>query len=150
MNKSPTLVPLVGISNTSEVSIYGKTYNALIDSGSMITTGSESFFRDLGSSISIQLNSLEDFALDISGANDSKVPYLGYILLDISVPSLESASISVPVLIVPDTTYSVSVPLIVGTNVIRHLYTPDSQQDVPDCWQHAFSAISFCQSCKIS
>lgn len=92
-------VPLVGHSNISEVSVNGKSYSALIDSGSMVTTASESFFKGLGPSC--KLLCLEDFALDISGANDTKIPYMGYTLLELTVPSLETSSITVPVLIVP-------------------------------------------------
>lgn len=84
----------------------------------MVTTASESFFKSLVPSVA--LLSLENFALDISSANNSKVTYSGYALLDVSVPSLVSSAITEPVLIVPDTSYSTTVPLIVGTNVIRH------------------------------
>lgn len=138
---------MVGHSNQSEIIVNGHHCQALIDSGSMVTTVSESFFNSLVPPP--ELLTLEDFALDISGANDSKLPYKGYSLLSLSVPSLESSDITVPVLVVPDTDYSARVPLLVGTNVIRHLHTHSIQTNVPSCWQQAFSAISCVQSVPV-
>jgi hypothetical protein len=113
----------------------------------MITTASESFYKSL--SPCPELCSLKDFALDISGANDVKVPYIGYCLLDISVPSLQCSTIIVPVLIVPDTDYSFTVPVIVGTNIIRHFQNISSGEEIPSCWQQAFSAISCIHSVPV-
>jgi hypothetical protein len=68
----------------------------------MVTTVSQSLFESL--TPSQDLHSLEEF--DISGANDAKVPYKGYDLLDLSIPSLESDTTTVTVLVGPATTYS--------------------------------------------
>lgn len=99
--KGPTIVPLVGCSNQSDIVLNGQHCQALTDTGSMITTICESFFKSM--TPTPEIFSLEDFALDVSAANDSKVPYKGYALLEFSVPSLNSVSITVPVLIVSDT-----------------------------------------------
>lgn len=118
---------------------------ALIDTGSMIPSVSNSLYKSLTPTPG--LSSLTDFALDISGSNDVKVPYIGYCLLDISVPSLQDTTITVPVLITPDTVYSSTVPVLVGT--IRHFCISDYQNNVPDCWQQAFLAISCVLSASV-
>lgn len=112
-------VPLVGSANESHVSINGTLTKCLIDTGSMISTIGKSFFYSLDPHP--VLCQLSDFSLDITGANGSKVPYLGYSVLDISFPSFKSNTISVPILIVPDTDYSLTVPFIVGTNILNYL-----------------------------
>jgi hypothetical protein len=106
----------------------------------MVTRVSESFFESL--TPSRDLHSLENFALDISGANEAKVPYKGYGLLELFILSYESETI--PVLVVPDTSYSSTVPVIVGTYVIRHFSTIDAQENIPSCWQQSISAVSLC------
>lgn len=112
-------LPLIGSANETSVFINGTLTKCLLDTGSMITTISESFFRSLDPKPT--LCQLADFSLDITGANGSKLPYLGYSVLDVSFPSFTSNNVSVPILIVPDTEYSQTVPLIVGTNILNFL-----------------------------
>lgn len=63
---------------------------------------------------------LKKIKLDISGAYDVKVPYLGYCLIYLSFPSVDITPISVLVLVVPDTGYSRIFPVNVGTSVISY------------------------------
>ena len=76
---------LVGKSNESTVLVHGQEVNALIDSGSMVTTVSESFFNSIPDKPPLQdLKSL----LQITIADGSKLDYLGYIDTSVSVPFL--------------------------------------------------------------
>ena len=130
-------LPLVGSSNESEIIVNGTSSKAVIDTGSMISTIGLSFFKSL-KPLSI-MSRLSDFSLDISSANGSKVPYLGYSLLDISFPSISSQSFSVPILIVPDTDFSCSVPFIIGTNVLNVLKSFNTDS----CTESTSSSLSY-------
>ena len=113
--------------------------NALIDSGSMVTTVSESFYHSIENRPPIQDLQI---LLDISVADGSKLNYLGYIDTTVSVPFLADFSLPAPVLVVPDTHFNGKCPVIVGTNVIRPLrqFTSDSRS-VPPEWQLAMDCL---------
>lgn len=132
-------MPFVGHSNETEVEVNGKKLGALIDTGSMVTTICQSSYCTLVPKP--QLHALSDFSLDISGANGAKVPYIGYSILDITIPNVDLSSFSVPVLIVPDTKYSTSVPMIVGTNVLTHVRS-SGVSGFPSAFQNAFASLA--------
>ena len=66
---------LVGDSNKSTIFLNGKSFDALIDSGAMISTICESAAR----SVSSEILPLDDFGLSITVADGSKLDYIGYI-----------------------------------------------------------------------
>ena len=112
---------------------------ALIDSGSMVTTISQHFVDSLKPAP--ELLELENLNLELRGANGGVLPYLGYV--EVLVSSAELATeVAIPALVVPDTEYNMTVPIIVGTNVIREIYlrTRDTT-DIPLAWQNAFVGI---------
>lgn len=143
----PKLIPLVGEAAESDVLIGDKPCKALLDTGSMVTLLSETFYENLDPKP--ELLSLTDFQLDIRGASDSSIHYLGYVVLDICIPSVDLPSVSVPVLIVPVTRYSASVPLILGTNVLQHFKASASSHEIPSVWEEAFSTISHSHSIPV-
>ena len=49
-----------------------------------------------------------------------------------------SISVSAPVLVLPDTKYSETIPLIIGNNVIRY-FKGHVDEDISAHWQDAFS-----------
>jgi plasmid maintenance system killer protein len=51
----------------------------------------------------------------------SALPYLGFILAEVTLP--EVRPITVPVLVVPDTRYHSKVPLLIGTNVLKEVHS---------------------------
>lgn len=129
---------MVGHSNEADVVINNQQAVALLDSGSMVTTLSHSFFLSLDPIP--ELLDLSDFC--VKGANDSTIPYLGYAVLDISVPCLSSESVSVPVLIVPDTSYTEMIPLIIGTNVTSYFKRAVGEDmKLPAPWSNVFSSM---------
>ena len=78
------VAPLIGDSNETVIVLSGLTCRGLIDTGSMVTTVCESLFESVVPRP--ELLNLSDFSLDIVGANDSTVPYIGYCLLELAVP----------------------------------------------------------------
>ncbi len=114
--KEPLFSRLVGTANEAIVQFCDATSSALIDSGSMVTTVSEELYRSLDPRP--VLRSLDDFGLTVHGPNGAELPYMGYIEACIGVDFLDEP-VAVPVLVVPTTEYGLTVPLVIGTNVIR-------------------------------
>ncbi|KAG1925740.1 interleukin-1 receptor accessory protein-like 1-A [Pimephales promelas] len=89
--------------------------------------------------------------LRVEGAAGQLVPYLGYIEIDVQFPKSAcgtDAVVAVLALVCPDQTYSARSPLLVGTNVLRHLvqdcntvqeknYLP--QMPISSDWMAAYS-----------
>ncbi|XP_053403276.1 uncharacterized protein LOC128558360 [Mercenaria mercenaria] len=131
---------MVGSTNESEVEIEGIKTMGLIDTGSMITTISVEFFKDMDPKP--ELLPLEDFNLEVSSANGEKLPFLGYVEVDLKVSVLCDRCFTIPALIVPRTDYNSNVPVIVGTNIIRQLQAEmdDATTEIPEVWNMAFKA----------
>ena len=138
MQEGPS-VPLIGASNQSKLLVNGVESVCLIDTGSMVTTISESFFKSL--SPSPELRSLTEFGLSLTGANDAPIPYSGYALLELCLPSCSESKVLAPVLVVLDTKFSETVPIIIGTNVLHAFSSKNSEDSMPDEWTSALSAL---------
>ena len=140
--KSPNEIytRIIGSSNESEIVVEGLRTTGLVDTGSMITTISQEFYEMLDPKP--ELRSLEDFDLDIRVASGEKLPYSGYVEIDITVPCLTDKVFTIPSLVVGATSYNKKVPIVVGTNVIRQarLHTKD-EDEIPDVWNDAFASI---------
>lgn len=106
---------LVGSKCTAVVSISGINVNCLLDSGSQVTTVTESFYKQ--NFPDQNLNPLYDL-LEVEGAAGQPVPYLGYIETCITFPKdFLDAEIDIPTLalVVPDTHPNSQTPVLVGT-----------------------------------
>jgi len=111
---------------------------ALIDSGSMVTTVSSTFYE----SYLKQQHPLEkvDMVLSIEGAGGQRVPYLGVTELSFRLPDSDMEDLWIPALVVSDTSFSLRVPMIVGTNVLKVL-KEHNVQSADDTWSMAFSGV---------
>ncbi|KAL7856578.1 hypothetical protein SRHO_G00154770 [Serrasalmus rhombeus] len=105
--------PLVGPNNEGEVMVNGKACRALIDSGSQVTTITNTFWK---THPQLGLQSLKPSDVPIEGAAGQQVPHYG--VLDINLHFLNTTFNNVPAFVVPETEYRTSVPLLIGTNVI--------------------------------
>ena len=119
--------PLVGPRNEGNVEVNGLECRALIDSGSQITSITHSYWQ---SHPVLKQKKLQSSKIPIEGAGGQAVPYRGVLRIDLQVLGTEFKA--VPAFIVPDSDYRSSVPLLVGTNVIRasqsHLQAAYGQQ----------------------
>ena len=114
--------------------------NALIDSGSQVTTISEEFYNTL--SPKPHLFSIEELGVDlnIQAAGGNRVPYLGCIVSQVRVPFIQDCSTEVGTFVVP----CQHVPVILGTNIISRVRKLcKSETPIPDTWNSAFVS---CQS----
>ena len=118
---------LLGHANEADVIIGGKQCLGLIDTGSMISSVGEDFYRKhLQDQYELHdLNTL----LQVEGAGGHHLTYLGYIEAKVSIPHSKKSSLWVPVLVAPATGYNRRVPLIVGTNILGRL----KEEDVKEC-----------------
>lgn len=106
--------PLVGPRNEGEVEINGIKCRALIDSGSQISSITHSFWHNHPD---LQKQNLQPSKITIEGAAAQNVPYYG--VLQIQLKVFGEDWMTVPTFVVPDSEYRSSVPLLIGTNVIR-------------------------------
>ena len=82
-SRSDVLNRMVGKSNVAEIYIEVKTVG-LIDSGSQITSVSESFYQSLNPKPA--LHDVKELGLSVTSAGGSQLPLKGYIEVDVSVP----------------------------------------------------------------
>jgi hypothetical protein len=133
---------LVGTNNESDIEVNGIVTKGLIDTGSQITTVTAEFHSSL-TPIPV-MKSLEDFSLEVSVANGEKLPYLGYIELEVKVPAWNSQVFYTLALVVPKTIGNV--PVIIGTNFLRQLKQDldilEVSPSMPDAWDLALKSIS--------
>ena len=103
--------------------------NALVDTGSQVTTLAYSFFQNHFDKT--QLQDLQNL-VRIESVGGNTLPYHGFFEAVVSIPVANQNSISesIPVIVVPDTSYNKSVPLLLGTNVLHKLL---SLPDIPLC-----------------
>ena len=131
---------MVGPENESDISICGVTTRGLIDTGSMVSSISQSFYESINPTP--ELRNISDFGLKITAANGEKIPYIGYILAPVSVSHFGTLVDEIPILIVSNTAYNRKVPSLIGTNIIsRCSDTKCSSTSVPDQWKMAFDSL---------
>lgn len=113
---------LVGSKSTANVKVNGLECNSLLDTGSQVTTMSQSFYKSYLSDHTIYpVNDL----LEIEGANGHSVPYMGYVQVTIQFPKefiSAEPEIETLALIVPDVRSNSITPLLIGTNTLDPLY----------------------------
>ncbi len=132
---------MVGKVNEAFIAINGKKCKSLIDSGSMVSTISETFLGSLKPTP--ELKAIDEFILSVTVAEGSSLPYSGYVEVSITT-SFSTEPWMVPLLVVKDTEYNRSVPVIIGTNILRYFksnYTEETSVSKPSAWEVAFSAI---------
>ena len=93
---------MVGGTPEIDVKIQNTQCTALLDTGSQITTVSKSFHQNNLSHISLQ--NCQNL-LRIEGVGGDVLPYLGFIVCELTIPLTDTTSFSttIPMLVVPDT-----------------------------------------------
>ena len=121
---------LVGKASETTALLNGVSVDCLVDTGSMVSTISQSYYNSHLQGYS--LRPLHDL-LEVRGATGSKLPYLGYVEVPLTLGDLV---MEVLLLVVPDTEYNKLVPLLVGTNVLTEVV--DARDTVTDhVWREA-------------
>ena len=113
---------LVGRKCTANVTVSGVESNCLIDTGSQVTTVSQSFYDEYLSECPIEP---VDNILEVDGANGLPIPYLGYVELNMKFPKEFIASepeVQTLALVVHDNRSNSSIQVLIGTNTLDPLY----------------------------
>ena len=126
---------MFGKSNVAGIYIERVKTVRLIDSGSQITSVSESFYQSLDPRPA--LHDVKELGLSVTSADGSQLPVKGYTGVDVSVPFVNNFTIPAPVLDVHDTDFNSQIPSMIGTNVIS-LYksvSSGSDSEIPEQWK---------------
>ena len=123
-NKSNYLSNLVGTSNEVQIRIGSVNTTALLDTGSSVSTISSSFYKQhFADSL---IHPIQEI-LKIECADGNELPYEGFIETDINIleskgtKSKDNTLHKCLFLIVPDSKYNSTVPVLVGTNILSSL-----------------------------
>lgn len=120
---------LIGPRCTTTVSIEGIQCESILDTGSQVTTISETFHSSYLSSLPIQpIQAL----LEIEGAAGQNVPYIGYVEANLTFSHAVTGAeekLTALALIVPECHFNSKTPLLVGTNVLLRLYQRAVEQE---------------------
>lgn len=111
---------LVGSSNEAQVYIQGVPTQALIDTGSAVSTVSRKYYETHLSDIPLQP---VDKLLTLECADGTELPYHGFIVCELQIDGLSDSpeTIDCLFLVVNETTYHETVPVLIGTNVLSVL-----------------------------
>jgi hypothetical protein len=131
---------MVGRATESMVYVNKIKCMSLLDSGYMVSTISVATLKSMH--LPPDIKTLDEFTLSAKDAEGSPLPYLGCVEVSISV-TFQSDNMMVLLLVVPETDYNKSVPVVTGTNILRPIKSSvsDSHVKVPHNWDIAFSAL---------
>ena len=96
------------------VVIDGQEVTALIDSGTQVSSMSTQFCKDLA--LPIQPLGL---LLELEGIGGAVIPYLGFVEVNLQIPEIRNYNKDVLLLVIPTTTYSKTVLVMVGSRIIN-------------------------------
>ena len=121
---------LIGEVNEVNIMIGGKSAKALLDTGSVVSLVTETFYNNNLSNIEIKP---VGEILNIECADGESLPYKGYIEIDIRVESGLPSLKTLPCLflVTPDTSYSERTPIVLGTNTL-HEFMDDCKNQFGD------------------
>ena len=113
-------IPVVRDVNEDDIKLDNMDCRALLDTGSSISTKSETFFKNF---INSELHSLKDI-LKIECASGFNLQYFGYIIANLKAPNLKNTHYMDAIfLMVADTQYNKKVSVLLGTNILKTLTT---------------------------
>ena len=114
---------LVGPRCESVLSVCGVSAQCLLDTGSQVSTVSASFFdQNLAASSPLQKI---DQLINIEVAGGHELPYKGFIEVQVRFHKSVTGSsdpIDILLLVVDDTRFNSKVPILLGTNVLKHCF----------------------------
>ena len=104
------LYRLIGEPNQTSVIMENQTVKGLIDSGAQIS----SIFDKLAKELNLEVKKLETL-LDLEPTGGGQVPYDGYVEVRLQIPNVQAFDLDVLMLVIPESEYSKSVPITIGT-----------------------------------
>ena len=134
LNKAGTL-GLVGPSYEVAVTLEGRSCQALLDTGSMVSTVTYSLSHQL----KLDIHPM-DHLLQVEGVGGQMLQYMGYVIARVQLPDINQ-EVDAMFLVVPDIGYNCTTPVLIGTNILQHLHSSESvQHEYP--WGSVFKCMS--------
>ena len=138
---NPNLVTqLMGCSNEAPVIVDGQETTALIDSGAQVSSVSTKFCED----IALQIQPLGQL-LELEGTGGAAIPYLVFVEANIQILGIRNHNEDVLLLVIPTTTYSENVPVVVGSKIIDKALSLMPMAELAKAtmmwWQAHFGAV---------
>ena len=104
------LYRLIGEPNETSIIVENQKVKGLIDSGAQISSILDKFAKLLN----LEVKKLETL-LDLEPTGGGQVPYDGYVEVRLQIPNVQAFNLDVLMLVIPESKYSKSVPVTIGT-----------------------------------
>ena len=127
------LYRLIGEPNEAAVIVENQRIKGLIDSGAQVSSISDRFAEKL----KLKVKKLETL-LDLEPTGGGQVPYDGYVEVRLQIPNVKAFDLDVLMLVIPESEYSKSVPVTIGTihiDEIINLITDEELRLANKKWQ---------------
>ena len=124
---------LIGEPNEASVTVENQKIKGLIDSGAQISSILDKFVNELN----LEIKKLETL-LDLEPTGGGQVPYDSYVEVRLQVPGAQAFDLDVLMLVIPESEYSQSVPVTIGTihiDEIINLITDEELKMANRKWQ---------------
>ena len=127
------LYRLIGEPNEASVIVENQKVKGLIDSGAQVSSISDKFAQELN----LEVKKLETL-LDLEPTGGGQVPYDGYVEVRLQIPNVQAFDLDVLMLVIPESEYSKTVPVTIGTlhiDEIINLITDEELKSANKKWQ---------------
>ena len=127
------LYRLIGEPNEASVIVENQKVKGLIDSGAQVSSISDKFAEELN----LEVKKLETL-LDLEPTGGGQVPYDGYVEVRLQIPSVQAFDLDVLMLVIPESGYSKSIPVTIGTlhiDEVINLITDEELKSANKKWQ---------------
>ena len=139
LNPDP-IAHLVEYSNQVPVIVGGQEMTAFIDLGAQVSSISSQFCKDL----LLQIQPLGQL-LELEGTEGSAIQYLRFVEVYLQIPGIKNYNEDVLLLVIPNMTYSETVPVMVGSKIIDRAMSTITKGDLTKAtttWRQAhFGAV---------
>ena len=120
------------------VKVEGVDCQALLDTGAMVSSITQSLCQKL----KLEIHPLSH-VIRVEGVGGHNLKYLGYVIAKLHMSDIEQ-EVDAMFLVVPDIGYNCTTPVLIGTNVLEHVYntSSDSLGHCPSPWPSVFKCMS--------
>ena len=140
-NQGQGVIPLVGPSSEVEVKVEGKSCQALLDTGAMVSTLTLSLCQQLN----LPLHPMSQL-VRVEGVGGHSLQYLGYVIAKLEVSDLHQ-ELEAMVLVVPDIGYNCTTPVLIGTNILQHVA---GSSQLPAHMEYPWPSVFKCLSAQVT
>ena len=120
----------IGPETLVELTVEGRNFNTLVDSGSQVNTITPALVQQYGFPV-LPLEDLVDYPLNLVGLGGKHTSPLGFVILHVQVRGITGYDEDVVFLVVPDESeFGRRVPLVVGTCTIGRIINVIQESEI--------------------